>query len=165
MRLAFVLSFLAASAWAAPAKVVELPEDLGPAAIDVSSYPPEHQATYRDVFVPLYGYIRGGPARALNSPVIELDAAQEAALRRDAPELFSGPDLAQVGPDLWRKEVTRIKNRPRCCGACPVLSKADAVRLWKFFAYDSIRRKTGPNAKAWLQARRELIKKFKESKP
>lgn len=141
-------------------KTAELPEDLGPAEIDVSSYPPEHQKTYRELFLHVYGFLRGGPARALNSPVLEIDPAGEAALRREHPELFAEPGLIEAGPDLWRKEVMRVKNRPPCCGACPVLDMEEAKALWRFLAYDSLRRKTGANAEAWASRRRALIERF-----
>lgn len=112
----------------------ERPEDLGPAVIDVSGYPPEHQRVYREVFLPVYALLEGGPARAINSPLLDQDD--------------------------WRREVLRVKTRPPCCGACPVLSRADAQALWRFFVYDSLRRKTGPAAAAWAAERRDLIRRF-----
>lgn len=136
-RAAAALLLLAAAAAAAEPAPAELPEDLGPAAIDVSSYPPEHQETYRKVFLPVYGFLRGGPARALNSPLVEAGD--------------------------WRREVMRVKSRPPCCGACPILSMADAKRLWEFLVYDSIRRKTGANAAAWAAHRRALIERFEKT--
>lgn len=130
-----VLLAAAAAAGVPPAKAPpEFPEDLGPAAIDVSSYPAEYQKTYKDVFLPLYGFLRGGPARALNSPLITSDE--------------------------WRREVMRVKNRPPCCGACPILSLADARALWRFLAYDSQVRKTGPNAASWAEHYRRLTERF-----
>lgn len=124
-----------AAAGAPPAKApAEFPEDLGPAVIDVSSYPAEHRKTYKDIFLPVYGFLRGGPARALNSPL--------------------------VASDEWRREVMRVKNRPPCCGACPILSMADARALWRFLAYDSQRRKAGASAAAWAEHRRRLTERF-----
>lgn len=131
LLLAAALAVRAEPALKGPPK---LPEDLGPAVIDVSSYPPEQQRAYRELFLPVYSFLEGGPARAINSPLIELDA--------------------------WRKEVLRIKLRPPCCGACPILSREDANRLWTFLVYDSGRRKTGPAAAAWAAHRRELIRRF-----
>lgn len=154
---------MAASAWANPPKPLtapEQPEDLGPAVIDVSAYPAEHQKTYREIFLPLYASQRGGAARAVNSALIELDPQGEQALRREHPELFGDSRLAAVAPDAWRREVLRLKNRPPCCGACPVLSKADAQALWHFLAYDSLQRKTGPAAASWAEHRRRLIERF-----
>jgi len=155
-----VLLFARAAAGAPAVLPPESPEDMGPAVIDVSGYPPEYQETYRKIFQPVYKFLRGGPARALNSPLIELDAQGERVLRREHPELFSDPRLAQVSADAWRREVARVKNRPPCCGACPILSREDAVKLWRFLAYDSLRRKTGPNAASWAAQRRRLLERF-----
>lgn len=157
------LLLAAALSWAnppRPAAAPDFPEDLGPAVIDVSGYPARYQETYRKIFLTVYGFLPGGAARALNAPLIELDPQGEAALRREHPELFADPRLATVGPDVWRREVMRVKNRPPCCGACPVLSMADAKALWKFLAYDSVRRKTGASAAAWAARRRGLIERF-----
>jgi hypothetical protein len=138
----------------------ERPEDIGPAVIDVSDYPPEQQRVYRDVFLPVYTILKGGPARAINSPLLEIDPAGEQAERRAHPDMYA--DAAVVSPtrDGWRQEVVRVKTRPPCCGACPVLSREDSQALWKFFVYDSIRRKTGPAAAEWAAHRRELIRRF-----
>lgn len=61
---------------AGPAAPVLFPEDLGPAEIDVSSYPGEHQRTYREIFIPVFSFL-GDAARAVNSPLIEMDPAFE----------------------------------------------------------------------------------------
>lgn len=160
------LLLAAALAWAEPARKAappEVPADLGSAVIDVSGYPAEYQETYHKIFLTAYGYVRGGAARAANSPLIELDPQGEAVLRRDHPELFADPRLAEVGAGVWRREVMRVKNRPPCCGACPILSMAEARELWRFLVYDSVRRKTGPNAAAWAAHRRDLIERFKKT--
>ena len=159
---ALLALLLAASAAAAPVKKgpPQQPEDLGPARIDVSAYPAEYRKTYDEILLPLAPFLAGGAARLLNSPLIELDAAAEADLRRRHPELFADPRVAVVGPDVWRREALRIKNRPPCCGACPILSLEQARALWRFLAYDSVVRKTGANAAAWAAHRRELIEKF-----
>lgn len=161
--LAFLL--LAATAWGnpRPSAPPEEPADLGPAVIDVSDYPAEHQKTYNELFLHVYSFLRGGPARAINSPLLELDPQGEQSLRRDHPELFADPRLVEVSAEAWRREIMRVKNRPPCCGACPVLTKDDARALWKFLAYDSVRRKTGANAAAWAEHRRRLIERFEET--
>lgn len=146
-------------------KSPEFPEDLGAPTIDVSGYPAEYQKTYRDVFLHVYAFIRGGPARALNSPLIELDPQGEQALRRERPELFADPGLARVSADAWKKEVSDAFNRPPCCGACPMLSREDAKALRRFFVYDSIVRKTGANAGSWIRERKTLLERFKRDYP
>jgi hypothetical protein len=160
LYLALVLSLSARAAPPAASLPPELPEDLGPAVIDVSGYPAEFQETYRQIFLPLFADRRGGPARLINSPLIELDPQGERVLRREHPELFADPRIATVAPDAWRREVMLLKNRPPCCGACPVLSREEAVKLWRFLSYDSLRRKTGANAPAWAELRRRLIQRY-----
>lgn len=162
--LALLLLPLAGPPPAGAPAAAEFAEDIGPSVIDVSSYPKEHQETYHDIFLPAYALIRGGPARAINSPLIEIDAAGEKALRRAQPELFADARLARVTPDGWRGEVFRVKNRPPCCGACPILTQQAARALWRFFVYDSLRRKTGPAAADWLAHRRRLIRLFEEAR-
>jgi hypothetical protein len=140
------------------------PEDLGPATIDVSAYAPEQKRVYRDVFLRVYGFLEGGPARAINSPLLEIDPAGEAAERRAHPEEYADASLIAPSRDGWRREVLRIKTRPPCCGACPVLSREEARQLWTFLVYDSVRRKTGPAAAAWFASRRELKRRFAAGK-
>lgn len=162
---AVLILLLAAAASAArprPAPVQELPEDLGPATIDVSSYPPEQQDVYKKIFLPAFEDLRGGPARAINSPLIEIDAAGEDGERRAHPAIAADPALALYTRDGWRKQVVTIKTRPPCCGACPRLTKEEAMKLWSFLAYDSLRRKTGAAAETWAATRRGLIKRFAE---
>lgn len=138
----------------------KLPEDLGPSTIEVSGYPPEQRRVYKEVFLRVYGFLEGGPARAISSPLLEIDPAGEAAERRAHPEAYADASLIAPSRDAWRKEVLRIKTRPPCCGACPVLSREEARQLWTFLVYDSVHRKTGPAAAAWFASRRELIRRF-----
>ena len=171
LRLLALIALLPFFAAASPALKgpPEFPEDLGPAAIDVSGYPPEQQSVYQKIFLPVYSVLRGGPARALNSPLIEIDAAGEEAERRAHPGVAADPQLALYTRDGWRHEVLTVKNRPPCCGACPLLTRADAEALRSFLVYDSLRRKTGAAAEAWAAQRRELIRRFaviqQEKKP
>jgi hypothetical protein len=144
---------------------IEVPEDLGPATIDVSDYPQEYQDTYRAIFLRVYAILRGGPARAINSPRLELDPQGEQALRRQSPELFASEDIVDVGEHSWRDEVMRVKSRPPCCGACPQLTMDQARRLWRFLVYDSLRRKTGDQAQAWAAHRRKLLEQFAARRP
>lgn len=168
LALAVLLPLVAAAA-SAPKGPPELPDDLGPAAIDVSGYPPEQQRVYRELFLPIYKEQRGGAARALNSPLVEIDAPGEEAERRAHPAIAADPLLVSYTRGGWRAEVLRMKNRPPCCGACPILTRADGEALRHFFVYDSIRRKTGAAAETWAAQRRDLIRRFaeiqKEKKP
>lgn len=161
LLLAAALALRAEPALKGPPK---LPEDLGPAVIDVSSYPPDQQRAYREVFLRVYPFLEGGPARALNSPLLEIDPAAEGVERRAHPEAYADPSLIAPSRDGWRKEVLRVKLRPPCCGACPILSREDANRLWTFLVYDSIQRKTGAAAGAWFAHRRDLLRRFAAGK-
>lgn len=139
------------------------PADLGPETIDVSSYPEEYQQTYRDIFLPVYKF-HGGVARAINSPLVELDEHLEAQERREHPDLFSDTQVAQVSRDGWKKSISEIYRKPACCGACPVLSLEKARKLWRFVVYDSIQRKTGRKAATWALLRKDLVRRFDEEK-
>lgn len=136
------------------------PEDFGSGVIDVAGYPQEFQKTYREIFLPVFDFL-GQTARIVNSPIIELDPRLEAAERQANPELFADEEAAKISRDGWKREVERLRNRPPCCGACPVLSRPDAKALWRFLVYDSITRKTGPSAQAWLRYRRDLIGRYR----
>ncbi|MDE2038452.1 MAG: hypothetical protein KGO96_02915 [Elusimicrobia bacterium] len=164
-RIAFLSSFLLyfsvpalAGARGATAATAE---DLGPSTIDVSSYPEEYQKTYQDVFIPFFK-IRGGAARAVNSPIIELDMHLEEQERRDHPQLFQEAGAAVVSRDGWKQFVEKLYATPACCGACPVLTRAKARALWRFFVYDSIQRKTGRQAAHWVALRKDLLDRFRE---
>lgn len=161
LALAALLPFAAAASLSSKGPP-EFPEDLGPSVVDVSGYPPEQQRVYQNIFLPVYAVLRGGAARALNSPLIEIDLAGEEAERRAHPEIAGDPRLASYTRDGWRREVLRVKNRPPCCGSCPILARADAEALRRFFVYDSLRRKTGAAAEDWAAQRRELIRRFAE---
>jgi hypothetical protein len=135
------------------------PEDLGPSEIDVSGYPAEHQETYRTIFSS-YAKFVGGPARLLNSPLIELDAESAEQERKAHPELFGDPQVANVSATAWKDQIAAIRKRPPCCGGCPYLTIGEARALWAFLVYDSRARKTGPQAQSWVQHRRKLIESF-----
>ncbi|OGS04314.1 MAG: hypothetical protein A3G41_06740 [Elusimicrobia bacterium RIFCSPLOWO2_12_FULL_59_9] len=140
------------------------PADLGPVEIDVSGYPPEHQNTYREVFLKVFGFLRT-TSRVINSPVVEFDPRLEEAERRLRPEAFSDPRILLATRDGWKKKVEEIRRRPPCCGACPVLSLQEAKALWKFLVYDSLARKTGPRSEAWSRHRMRLIELFRGRYP
>jgi hypothetical protein len=159
----FSLGIVLATAVAAADKpaVPRVAEDLGLPSIDVSSYPEEYQKTYQDIFVPVFKF-HGGTARAVNSPIIELDAHLEQQEQRNNPMLFSDPEVAQVSRDGWKKFVQSLYRTPACCGACPVMTLEKARSLWRFLAYDSIQRKTGRRAPSWALYRKDLMRRFRE---
>jgi hypothetical protein len=123
-------------------------------------YPLEHQRTYQEIFLPVYSLLKGGPARVINSPIIEIDPAREQSERQKYPELYADASLIRPTRDGWRMEVVRVKTRPPCCGACPVLTRQDSQALWHFLVYDSLRRKSGTAVPAWMAHRRELLRRF-----
>ena len=135
------------------------PEDLGPATIDITNYPPRYQKIYQDILKPMLGSF-GGPARLFNSPIIELNSEQERAERRSNPRLFSDSLIAQPSAKGWKKRVEEIRLRPPCCGACAVLTRENAKQLWEFLVYDSLARKTGKNAQDWIRHREALVERF-----
>lgn len=160
-----VLIAQAVPGWAGAAKpLIRCPEDLGPTTIDVSSYPPEQQQAYRELFVPIMKAVKL-TAHYVNSPLIELDPAAAAREKAAHPELFSDPQVAQVSTFAWRDEMKRLRNRPRCCGFCPALTLDQARRLRNFLKYDSIARKTGSRADAWIAHRKELVARFAREYP
>lgn len=140
------------------------PEDLGPEKINISQYPPQYRKTYYEVFLKVYGFL-GTQARVINSPLVEMDPQLEETERRLHPALFADPLIAIPTRNGWKREVEKIRRRPPCCGACPVLSRQDAMRLWEFLVYDSIIRKTGPHASGWIRHRQKLLRQFEKTHP
>jgi hypothetical protein len=136
--LAALLLASAAHSSAAAQKTPALPEDLAPDSIDVSGYPAEMKRTYNDILLPFAAF-QGGARRFLYSPMID--------------------------EEEWKKLVGKLYRMPPCCGACPILKREEARSLWRFLAYDSNIRKTGPKGPAWLKDRRALIDRFKTEFP
>lgn len=139
-----------------------LPEDLGPKEIDVSAYPEAYRTTYERIFVPAFKKW-GTAARVINSPLVELDEKAERSERLAHPKLFADPQVAQPTRDGWKKYVEALYRRPACCGACPTLTLEQARALRSFLVYDSLARKTGAHADAWMKHRRSLIGRFRQS--
>ncbi len=143
---------------------VDVPADLGPATIDVSSYPAEMQNIYRTNFLKNCAVCHS-PARAVNSEFLELPAAEASALRATSPALFDDPRVLLTGPDLWKRYIKRMKMRPPCCGVCPVMSDIEARDIWRFLVFDGRTRKTGPRAEDWARHRRALLEEFRKRFP
>ena len=138
-----------------------VPEDLGAATIDASSYPAEFQETYRKIFVPAFKQW-GTAARAINSPIVELDETTERSERLAHPGLFADSRIAEPTRNGWKKYVEGLYRKPACCGACPTLTLEQARALRRFLVYDSLVRKTGPRADAWIAHRKDLITRFEK---
>ncbi len=132
------LSFgvLASLSWGGE-RVPEYANDLGPETIDVSSYPPEMQESYKLLQAKCVRC--HGAARAINS------------------ELTDAKD--------WARYIKRMQMRPPCCNVCPVISLSDAKAIWRFLSYDSQVRKTGPNALSWEKHRLSLLQAYREKFP
>jgi hypothetical protein len=152
-------------AWAARQSVL-YPSDLGPAKVDVSGYPMQMQRIYREL-LPGKCMACHSLARALNSPIAELSAEEEAAERAAHPELFQ-EGILKAGPESWSIYIKRMFMRPPCCGSCGVWTREDIRQVHRFLKYDSLRRKTGAAAPAWIALRKGLLadfKKLQESPP
>jgi hypothetical protein len=140
---------------------VLVPGDLGPAEIDVSSYPARFQTVYRDLFLTKCSVCHS-PARAVNSEFLEATEEEIAAFKAKRPADFAAPEIIKAEPDIWKRYVKKMKMRPPCCGACPVMTQENSRDIWEFLVYDSKARKTGDNAARWSAHRRELIRRFAE---
>ena len=158
------IQFAAAAALFSASGRPSLPDDLGPAEIDVSGYPDSYQKTYREIFLPAFR-VWGTTARVINSPIIEMDPQAERDERNAHPELFSDSRVAQPTADGWKRFVADIRRKPPCCGACPTLTKTQAKELWEFLVFDSLRRKTGSRADEWIRHREDLLRRFETEYP
>ncbi len=133
------------------------PNDLGPNTIDVSSYPKEYQETYK-VFQFKCAACHT-IARPINSQYVELSDAEQAAMKKSAPEIFKDPAVWQIGAHIWNRYVKKMMAKP----GCPV--GRDGKRIWQFLVYDSKVRKTGAKAPAWESSRKKLLEEFAKANP
>ncbi|MDE2313674.1 MAG: hypothetical protein KGL04_05835 [Elusimicrobia bacterium] len=133
------------------------PNDFGPAAIDVSSYPKQYQETYK-VFLQKCSVCHT-IARPINSQFLEMSEAEQAQMKKTQPELFKDPKILEIDPHIWSRYVHRMMDKP----GCPV--GKDGKRIWQFLVYDSIARKTGKNFASWKKMREKLVKDFKIQHP
>ncbi|OGR84977.1 MAG: hypothetical protein A2901_06980 [Elusimicrobia bacterium RIFCSPLOWO2_01_FULL_54_10] len=138
-------------------KVSDLyPNDMGPAEIDVSSYPNELKQNYK-VFKFKCAACHT-IARPINSQFLELSQDEQKKEKAANPELFKDKKLAHVEDKIWNRYVKRMMTKP----GCPVKGE-DGKKIWEFLAYDSKVRKTGANAKSWIAHRKKLLADFKKS--
>lgn len=133
------------------------PNDMGPAEIDVSSYPKELRQTYR-VFAFKCSACHT-IARPINSQFLELTPEEQAVAKKDDPDLFNDPKVVMPEEKIWSRYVKRMMAKP----GCPV--GKDGKAIYEFLVYDSKTRKTGANAKAWREHRSRLLHEFKEHYP
>ncbi len=144
------------------------PADLGPAKLEpelLETYPPDIQAGYQ-ALLRNCGDCHSA-ARALNHWLIEPDGntvgerdAAVKALRKASPEVFEDPTVWRIEPMGWNLFIKRKIRRPGY-----KIPPLEGVNIWRFLAYDGMRRKLGPNAAQWKAHRKKLLSSFRESHP
>lgn len=172
-----------AGAFASPLRAAEMtekekaltnpyPNDFGPETLPDSvlkTYPANVQAGYKKMISTKGGCAQcHSAARPLNSRFVEPEGGidnkkQEAALaamKKAQPELFNDNTVWQVETKIWSRYVKRMMNKPGCG-----IQKADGKSIYEFLSYDSVKRKTGANAKAWEAHRKDLIEQLKKKNP
>ena len=141
--------------------------DLGPASIDVSDYPPEMQAAYKNILLVRCQRCHTA-SRPLNSQYTEVSGTHDekpaklAALKSSDPDLFTPENkyVWQVETDVWQRYVRRMMAKPGCN-----ITNEEGKAVWKFLVYDSNRRKLGAKKAAWKAHRQKLLAEFKEKYP
>jgi len=145
--------------------------DSGPASIDVSSYPPELQDTYKNLFLVRCQRCHTA-SRPLNSQFVEPSGPKPeqgtkiAEWKSSHPEMFQDKLVWQIEgskpgqPGVWERYVKKMMSKPGCN-----ITQAEAKKIWQFLTYDSEHRKTGANAAKWAEHRRKLLADFKASHP
>src|SRR5438046_272301 len=115
--------------------------DLGPATIDVSSYPPELQETYKKYLqTPNFACQRCHTAsRPLNSQFVEPSEPKEqhasviAKWKAEHPEMFKDKNVWQIegksaaSPGVWERYVKKMMAKPGCN-----ISPVDGKKIWQF---------------------------------
>jgi len=147
------------------------PNDAGPATIDVSSYPPEIQDTYKNLFLVKCSRCHQ-TSRPLNSQFVEPSGPKDqhqakiAEWKKTHPEMFQDKLVWQIEgwtpgqPGVWERYVKKMMSKPGCN-----ISQQEGRKIWQFLTYDSEHRKTGANAAKWAEHRRKLLADFKASHP
>jgi len=130
------------------------PNDAGPAAIDVSSYPKEMQQNYK-LFASRCNACHT-IARPINSQFLELSAEEQTAAREKESDLFKDDKIWKVEDHVWNRYVKRMMAKPGCPVQGPI-----GKRIWEFLVYDSKIRKMGSNRDAWRSHRQKLLDDFK----
>jgi hypothetical protein len=139
--------------------------DSGPASIDVSSYPPEIQDTYKNIFLVRCQRCHQA-SRPLNSQFLEPYGTKEqkeaklAEWKTKYPDIFKDKLVWQPEAHIWERYVKRMMAKPGCN-----IQPAEGKKIWQFLTYDSEHRKTGANAEKWAEQRRKLLADFKAAHP
>ncbi len=139
--------------------------DLGPDAVDVSSYPPEHQKAYKEVLLVKCAKCHTA-ARPLNSQFFEPAGKKEEkqakldALKKSDPDMFKDKNVWQPETDIWQRYVKRMMAKPGC-----EITPAEGKAVWAFLVHDSNQRKAGKNKAAWKAHREKLLSEFKAKYP
>ncbi len=132
--------------------------DLGPAEVDVSSYPAKLRKTYRTTLKRCTKC--HGLARPLNSHFLELDKEVISALKKKRPEVFEDENVLYIGETIWKRYVKRMMRKPGSG-----ISKKEGKKIWEFLRYDSQFRKSGKSLDKWIEHRKKLLKDFKKKYP
>ncbi len=155
------------------AKALQNPyaNDLGPAEVDVTSYPADIQKTYKELFLVKCQRCHQA-SRPLNSQFVEPSGPKEghqakiAEWKASHPEMFQDKLVWQIegksaaGPGVWERYVKKMMAKPGCN-----IGPDEGKKIWQFLTYDSEKRKTGANAAAWAEHRRKLLADFKAKHP
>lgn len=178
-----VVAALLGSMFVAPARAAEMtekekalanpyPNDFGPDTLPedvLKTYPANVQAGYKKLISNKAGCAQcHSAARPLNSRFVEpeggLDDAKQdawiAKAKKEQPALFADGSAWQIETKVWSRYVKRMMNKPGCN-----LQKADGKAIYEFLSYDSVKRKTGPNAEKWAAHRKGLIEQLKAKNP
>ncbi len=141
------------------------PNDFGPSTVDVSAYPADIQATYKNLLTIKCARCHQA-SRPLNSQFLEPYGKKEDKAKKLAdwktknPEIFADKLVWQPETNIWERYVKRMMAKPGCN-----ISAAEGKKIWEFLTYDSEQRKTGANAQKWAAHRRKLVEDFKASHP
>lgn len=134
------------------------PNDFGEEKIDVSSYPAEHQKTYKDLISKCAKCHT--IARPINSEFIELSNVETEKLNKESADLLKDPKILKSDETIWKRYVKRMMSKPGC-----EISSSDGKAIWQFLVFDSKKRKLGENWPRWKSAREKLLGNFKVKYP
>lgn len=138
-------------------KEVLFANDLGPATVDVSSYPVKLQKTYRSTLRRCAKC--HSLSRVLNSQFAEASEEELAELKKKYPKAFADEKYFTADAGLWKRYVKRMQRKPGSG-----IKKKEAKKIWEFLVYDSKVRKL-KDPKKWVGHRKRLLAEFKKKFP